>query len=154
MDYVTAKWLHVLSSTLLFGTGLGSAFYLYFASRTRDARAVAVVARYVVVADYLFTATTAIFQPLSGWYLAKLAGLPMTTGWIAWSFVLYALAAACWLPVVWIQIRMRNLAMEAAATDAALPPRYFELFRVWTIFGMPAFVAFIAIFWLMIAKPA
>jgi uncharacterized membrane protein len=154
MDYVTIKWLHVLSSTLLFGTGLGSAFYLYFASRTRDARATAVVARYVVAADYLFTATTAIFQPLSGWYLAKVAGFPLTTGWIAWSFVLYAIAGACWLPVVWLQIRMRDLAAEAASNDSPLPPRYFELFRIWAILGMPAFVAFIAIFWLMIAKPA
>ena len=153
MDYVTIKWLHILSSTLLFGTGLGSAFYLYFASRTRDARAVAVVARYVVAADYLFTATTAIFQPVSGWYLARLAGLPLTSRWIAWSFVLYGIAAACWLPVVWLQIRMRDLAAAAALNDAPLPPRYFELFRVWTILGMPAFIAFVAIFWLMVAKP-
>jgi uncharacterized membrane protein len=154
MDYVTMKWLHVLSSTLLFGTGLGSAFYLFYSSRTRNAQAVAVVARYVVAADYLFTATTAVFQPLSGWYLAKLAGYSLTTGWIAWSFVLYAIAGACWLPVVWIQVRLRDLATAAAANDAPLPPRYFALFRAWTILGMPAFIAFIAIFWLMVAKPA
>jgi uncharacterized membrane protein len=154
MDYVTVKWLHVLSSTLLFGTGLGSAFYLFFASRTRDARAIAVVARYVVVADFLFTTTTIIFQPLSGWYLAYLAGFPLTRGWIAWSFALYALAGACWLPVVWIQIRMRDLAQRAAADDEPLPQRYFDLLRLWTILGMPAFVALIVVFWLMIAKPA
>ena len=153
MEYLIAKWLHVLSSTLLFGTGLGSAYYLYFASRTRDARAVAVVARYVVLADYLVTATTVIFQPLSGWYLAKLASLPMTTGWIARSFVLYALAVACWLPVVFLQVRMRDLAAEAAAANKPLPARYFELLRLWTILGMPAFGAFLLIFWLMIAKP-
>ena len=153
MDYATVKWLHILSSTLLFGTGLGSAFYLFFASRTRDARAVAVVARYVVIADYLFTATTVVFQPLSGWYLAHLAGLPLAAPWILWSFVLYFLAGACWLPVVWIQIRMRDLAQRAAATDAPLPMLYWTYLRVWTILGMPAFVALILVFWLMVAKP-
>jgi uncharacterized membrane protein len=153
VDYLTVKWLHVLSSTLLFGTGLGSAFYLYFASRTRDARAVAVVARHVVIADYLFTATTAVFQPLSGWYLAHKAGFPMGSGWIAWSWILYALAGACWLPVVWIQVRMRDLAAQAASANAALPAQYWRYFRIWTILGMPAFIAFIAIFWLMVAKP-
>jgi uncharacterized membrane protein len=153
MDYVTVKWLHVLSSTVLFGTGLGSAFYLYFASRARDARAVAIVSRHVVIADALFTATTAVFQPLSGWYLAKLAGFPLTQRWLALSIALYVLAGACWLPVVWIQIRMRDLAVAAARDGEALPPRYFELLRVWTILGMPAFAAFVAIFWLMVAKP-
>lgn len=153
MDYATVKWLHILSSTLLFGTGLGSAFYLFFASRTRDARAVAVVARYVVIADVLFTATTVVFQPLSGWYLAHLAGFPLTAPWIMASFVLYFLAGACWLPVVWIQIRMRNLAQRAAATDAPLPALYWIYLRVWTILGMPAFVALIVVFWLMVAKP-
>jgi uncharacterized membrane protein len=154
MDYVTLKWLHILSSTLLFGTGIGTAFYLYFVSRTRDVRAVAVVSRFVVVADYLFTATTAVFQPLSGAWLAHVAGFPMTSGWVAWSFVLYALAGACWLPVVWIQIRLRDLAIEAARRDAPLPARYWEYLRVWTILGMPAFAAFVVIFWLMVAKPA
>ena len=154
MDYVTVKWLHVLSSTILFGLGLGSAFYLFFASRTDNVQAVAFVARYVVIADTLFTATTAVFQPLSGWYLAKLAGFPLSTAWLAWSLALYVLAGACWLPVVWIQIRMRDLAVGAAANRTPLPPRYYELLRVWTILGMPAFAAFIVIFWLMIAKPA
>jgi uncharacterized membrane protein len=154
MDYVTLKWLHVLSSTILFGTGVGSAFYLFFASRTGDVQAVAFVSRWVVVADTIFTATTAIFQPLSGWYLAKIAGFAMSTPWIAWSLALYVLAGACWLPVVWIQIRMRDLAVGAAARGEPLPPAYFGYFRVWTILGMPAFAAFIAIFWLMIAKPA
>jgi len=153
MDYVTVKWLHVLSSTVMFGTGLGSAFYLYFASRTKDVHAVAFIARYVVIADTLFTATTAVVQPLTGWYLAKLAGFPLTQRWLVLSIALYVLAAACWLPVVAIQIRMRNLAVSAAAKSEPLPARYFELWRIWSILGMPAFVAFIAIFWLMIAKP-
>lgn len=154
MDYVTVKWLHVLSSTILFGTGLGSAFYLYFASRARDVRAIAFVSRYVVIADTIFTATTAVSQPLTGWWLAKTAGFPLTHRWLAYSIALYVLAGLCWLPVVWIQIRMRDLAVAAARSGEALPARYFELLRVWTILGMPAFAAFIVIFYLMIAKPA
>lgn len=154
MDYVTWKWLHVLSSTLLFGTGLGSAFYMYFASRTRDARVVAWVVRYVVIADFVFTTTTVIFQPLSGFWLAHLAGYPLGSRWIVWSTGLYLLAGACWLPVVWMQLRMRDLAQAAVARDEPLPARYFEFLRVWTILGMPAFVALVLVFWLMIAKPA
>jgi uncharacterized membrane protein len=154
MEYLVVKWLHVLSSTLLFGTGLGSAYYMFFTSLTRDARATAVVVRYVVLADWLFTTTTIVFQPLSGWWMARLAGIPLTTPWLFWSFVLYFVAAACWLPVVWIQIRMRTLAQTAAAHGHPLPPRYFQLLKGWTALGVPAFLALVAVFYLMVAKPA
>jgi uncharacterized membrane protein len=154
MDYVVWKWLHVLSSTLLFGTGLGSAFYLFFASLSRDPRAVAVAARYVVIADWLFTAPTAVFQPLSGWLLARMAGMPLQGRWLVWSIALYLVAAACWLPVVWMQIRMRDLAQRAAGEGFALPPEYWRLFRGWTALGIPAFCAMVAVFYLMVAKPA
>lgn len=153
MDYLVTKWLHVLSSTLLFGTGLGSAYYMFFTSLTRDARAAAVVVRYVVLADWVFTTTTVIFQPLSGWWLTRLAGLPLTTPWLFWTFVLYAGAVACWLPVVVIQIRMRTLAQAAATRGEPLPPRYFALLKVWTALGVPAFLALVAVFYLMVAKP-
>jgi uncharacterized membrane protein len=154
MDYLIAKWLHILSSTLLFGTGLGSAYYMFFASLTRDPRAVAVVVRYVVLADWLFTTTTIVFQPASGLYMVHLAGLPLTTPWIFWSFVLYFLAGACWLPVVWMQIRMRALAQEAVRTDQPLPERYWRYLRAWTALGVPAFLALMLVFWLMVSKPA
>jgi uncharacterized membrane protein len=153
-DYLLWKWLHVLSSTLLFGAGIGSAFYMLFASLSRDARAAAVVVRHVVVADWLFTATTVVFQPLSGLWMMHLAGYPLTARWIAWSFALYFLAGACWLPVVWIQYRMRDLALAAAATNTPLPPKYFGYLRVWVALGIPAFLALVAVFYLMVAKPA
>ena len=121
MDYVTLKWLHILSSTVLFGTGLGSAFYMFFASRTQDPRVVAAVVRQVVVADWLFTATTVVFQPLSGYYLARMAGFPLSATWIVWSFVLYLVAGACWLPVVWMQLRMRDIARKAVMDGTELP---------------------------------
>lgn len=153
MDYVTLKWLHIMSSTLLFGTGVGSAFCLLFASLTRDVRAVAVVTRYVVVADWLFTATTAVLQPLTGYLLIRSAGFPMTSTWISWSIVLYAGAVACWLPVIWLQMRMRDVAKAAAQSNAPLPMSYWRYFASWVVLGLPAFVAFVVIFYLTVAKP-
>jgi uncharacterized membrane protein len=152
--YLVTKWLHVLSSTLLFGTGLGSAYYMFFASLTRDARVAAAVVRYVVLADWLFTTTTIVFQPLSGAYLAHLAGWPLTTPWILASLALYVLAGACWLPVVWLQLRMRDMARQAASAGAELPSLYWRYLRLWTALGVPAFLALVVVFYLMVAKPA
>ncbi|HYF34270.1 MAG TPA: DUF2269 domain-containing protein, partial [Prosthecobacter sp.] len=75
-------------------------------------------------------------------------------GWIALSIALYILTGAFWLPVVWMQMRMRDLARHAVATGAELPPLYHRLFWTWFVFGFPAFGSVAAIFWLMIAKPA
>lgn len=153
-EYLVVKWLHILSSTLLFGTGVGSAFYLLVSVLQRDPRVVAGVARIVVIADWLFTATTVIAQPLTGLYLVHLAGMPLGTRWITWSLVLYAIAVACWLPVVWLQMRMRDLAAEAVQRNEALSPAFTRCFRAWVALGIPAFFAFVAVFWLMTARPA
>ena len=153
MSYEVAKWLHILSSTLLFGTGIGSAYYMFFTSLAGDARTVAQVVRLVVVADWVFTTTTIVFQPLSGLWLAHLAGMSLTSRWLVWTFVLYLVAGACWIPVVFIQIRMRRLADAAAARDEPLPPQYRAYFRIWTALGVPAFFALVIVFYLMVAKP-
>ena len=153
MAYEIAKWLHILSSTVLFGTGLGSAYYMFFASRTGDPATIAHVVRQVVIADWLFTATTIVFQPLSGLYLAHLAQMPLTSRWILWSFALYFVAGACWIPVVLIQIRMRRLAETAARDRAPLLVAYTRLLRIWTALGVPAFVSLVIVFYLMVAKP-
>jgi uncharacterized membrane protein len=154
MEYLIVKWLHVLSSTVLFGTGIGSAFYCFLASRDGEPKIAAYVTGRVVQADWLFTAPTALLQPLTGFYLMHLMGLPFSVGWIWWSLWLYALAIACWLPVVWIQLRMRDLARAAVATATPLPAAYRRWFALWTALGFVAFFAFVAIFWLMVAKPA
>ena len=153
MAYEIAKWLHILSSTLLFGTGLGSAYYMFFASRTRNPTTIAHVVRQVVIADWLFTTTTIVFQPLSGLYLAHLAHFALTSRWIVWSFALYFLAGACWVPVVFIQMRMRRLAEAASRDDTALPTAYTRLLKIWTALGVPAFFALVIVFYLMVAKP-
>lgn len=154
MDYLIVKWLHILSATFLFGTGLGSAFYMFFTNHSRDVHAIRVVAKYVVIADATFTTTTVIAQPLLGWYLAHKLGISLFHGWLAWSLLLYALAGACWLPVVWLQIRMRDMAAIAVQERAdTLPPLYWRYERWWTALGVPAFVAMIIIFYLMVVKP-
>jgi uncharacterized membrane protein len=153
MDYLIVKWLHILSSTFLFGTGIGSAFYMFFTSLSRDVRAIAVVSRHVVLADWLFTSTTIVIQPLTGMYLIWLAGYPWTSKWILWTVGLYLLAGVCWLPVVWIQLKMRDMAQVAAREDSALPARYWRYLRLWVALGIPAFIAMVIVFWLMVAKP-
>lgn len=153
MTYLIVKWLHVLSSTFLFGTGIGSAFYMLFANISRDIRAIAVVSRHVVMADWIFTATTVVIQPVTGLYLMHLAGVPFHSRWIVWSFALYFLAGACWLPVVWLQIKMRDMAQTAARDGTPLPPTYWRYLRIWIMLGIPAFIALVVVFYLMVVKP-
>lgn len=152
MTFTALKTLHILSMVLLFGTGLGSAFYKWMADRSGVVAHIAVTNRHVVRADWLFTTPTVIFQPLSGWGLAHLAGWPLSTPWLAASLALYALAGACWLPVVGLQIRMRTLSQAAAAAHTALPPTYWRLARVWFWLGVPAFMAMVGLVILMVAK--
>jgi len=155
MDLFTSlKLAHVIGAAVLFGTGAGIAFFMLMAHRTRDAALVAHTAGIVVVADTGFTAVAVLLQPVTGAALANLAGFPLFSGWIGLSFILYLATGAFWLPVVWIQFRMRNLAREAARSDQPLPHAYHRLFRLWLALGFPAFAAVVLIIWLMIAKPS
>jgi uncharacterized membrane protein len=151
---LTLKLIHILGATVLFGAGLGIAFFMWMAHRTRNPAAIAHTASVVVIADAVFTATAVIVQPISGAFLAYAIGYSLWESWIVVSLALYALIGACWLPVVWIQAKMRDLAREAAHDSAALPLRYHQLFRIWFVLGWPAFIGVIAIFVLMIGKPA
>ena len=154
MDYLTVKWLHILSSVLMVGTGFGSAFYMFFANRQADVRTRTVVARLVVRADTWFTTPAVIFQPLSGFWMVHAAGWPWDARWIQWAIALYVLAGACWLPVVWLQIRMARIASASAAANAPLPDEYDRLARIWEKLGYPAFIAMLAVYYLMVAKPS
>ena len=152
--YLLLKTLHIASSVLLVGTGLGSAFYMFFANRSGSVAAQAVVSRLVVRADWWFTTPCVVIQPVSGIALAHMAGWPLTTPWLALSLGLYLLAGACWLPVVWLQIHMRDLARLADDTGTPLPRLYWTYARCWFWLGVPAFVALMLVYWLMVAKPA
>jgi uncharacterized membrane protein len=152
--YLTLKWIHILSSVLLVGTGLGSAFYMFFTNRSGNVQAQAVVSRLVVRADWWFTTPTVFIQPATGLAMVHMLGLPWSTPWLAASLALYVLAGACWVPVVWLQLRMRTLAAEAADTGGALPALYWRYARWWERLGYPAFVAMVVVFYLMVNKPA
>lgn len=152
MDYLTLKWLHILSSTVLFGAGVGSAFHLFAATLRGEAAGVASAARNVVLADWLLTTPAAVLQPATGLWLVHMMGVPLSTPWVAWSLVLYAIAIACWLPVLRIQLRLRMLATQVVQSGTGLPKDYTYLFRWWVALGVVAFAAFLAIFWLMVAK--
>lgn len=152
--YLVLKYLHVIGAAVLLGTGAGIAFFMLLAHRTGEAATVAAVARMVVIADFVFTASAVVVQPITGALLMNELGIPLDEGWIALSLILYLVTGAFWLPVVWMQMRMRDLARAAAARGTALPAAYHRLFRAWFWSGFPAFAAVMAIVWLMIAKPA
>lgn len=151
--FLVLKWLHVIGATVLLGTGAGIAFFMLRAHQTRDPKVIAAVASIVVLADYVFTLAAVIAQPVTGVWLALVAGYPPTSGWIVASLALYFFTGAFWVPVVFMQKRMRDLARKAADENTPLPDEYFRLYRRWFAFGFPAFFAVLTIFWLMIARP-
>lgn len=148
------RLIHVLGATVLFGSGAGIAFFMVMAHRTRNPALIAHVGGTVVLADTIFTATAVILQPITGAWLAHEIGWSLGEGWIALSLVLYVVTGLFWLPVVYIQILLRNLARKAATDGTELPARYFRLYRIWFACGFPAFFSVLAIFWLMLTKPA
>ena len=152
--YLVVKWAHIVSSIVLLGTGFGTAYFMFFANRTKDVAAQAVIARLVVRADWWFTTPTVIIQPATGLWLAHAAGTPLSTPWLAASLVLYALAGVCWIPVVWLQLRMLAIANESARLGVELPRVYWQFSRWWERLGYPAFAAMLIVTYLMVVKPA
>ena len=153
MAYLLLKYLHVIGAAVLFGTGAGIAFFMLMAHLTGKAATVAAVARIVVIADFVFTATAVVLQPITGLALVWNVGYALGEGWIVLSIILYLVTGAFWLPVVGMQMRIRVIAEKAAAEGQPLPPAYHKLFWTWFAFGFPAFASVAAIFWLMIARP-
>ncbi len=153
MAYLDLKFLHIIGATVLLGTGAGIAFFMVMAHRTKDAATIAAVARIVVIADFVFTASAVAVQPVTGILLANVQNYPLTTSWIVASLVLYVAIGIFWLPVIYFQMRMRDLASNAARKRTTLPADYHWYYRVWFAFGFPAFFFVLIILWLMIARP-
>lgn len=148
------RFLHVIGATVLLGTGAGIAFFMVISNRSGDPRLIAHVSGIVVLADTVFTATAATIQPITGYLLARDVGWPLLSGWVSLSLALYVFVGLFWLPVVWVQIRLRDMARLAAAQGEPLPEAYHRLYRWWLAFGFPAFAAVLAIIWLMLTKPS
>ena len=153
MTYFVLKFLHIIGASVLLGTGAGIVFFMVRAHLGRNAGVIAGVAGIVVIADFVFTATAVVVQPITGALLVLDVGYAFSDAWVLWSLIFYVLAGVFWLPVVVMQARMRDLACAAVTAGTDLPPAYHRLFRCWFAFGLPAFAAVLAIFWLMIAKP-
>jgi uncharacterized membrane protein len=151
--YFIVKYLHVLGAIVILGTGIGIAFFMLMAHQSRDVAFIARTAATVVIADMLFTLTAVVLQPLTGGLLMALSGTTLAEPWLVSSLALYAVAGLFWIPVIFMQIEMRDLARKAHARQQPLPPRYFELFRRWCLFGIPGFGSVMIILWLMIARP-
>jgi uncharacterized membrane protein len=154
MTYLLLKYIHVLGAIVILGTGIGIAFFMLMAHLSRDASFVARTASVVVLGDVIFTATAVVAQPVTGYLLLRETGVTLFESWVVASLILYMVAGAFWLPVVWIQRRMRDIAAQAAAAGEALPEKYYQLFRLWFAFGFPGFGSVMLIIWLMIAKPS
>lgn len=153
MAYEIVKIVHILGASVLFGTGLGIAFFMFMAYRSMNVAALAVTGSHVVLADFLFTAVAVIVQPITGAILVSLQGYSWMDLWVWASLALYVFVGLCWLPVVWLQIRMKDMAIETAQSGEGLDPRYHRYFRMWFILGWPAFLAVIGIFTLMVFRP-
>ncbi len=152
MTYLILKYFHIISAILLFGTGLGSAFYKWMADRSGHINHIAITNKNVVLADWLFTTPTVIFQPISGIWMASLVGLPLTTPWIMYSLILYVIAGACWLPVVYLQIKMQKIANHALKQKKELPILYWKYAKLWFVLDIPAFIAMVLVVLLMTLK--
>jgi len=153
MLYLWLKIIHIVSATFLFGTGLGSAFYLWRADLSKNIQAIAFATKNVVIADWLFTTPAVIVSPLTGFWMIALVHYPLSSTWIMYSLFLYLLTGACWIPVVWLQIQMRNLATSAVKENRPLPKRYHTYRNIWFRLGWPAFISVLIIFYLMVMKP-
>jgi len=153
VSYLSLKTIHMFSMVLLFGTGFGSAWYKWMADRSGKVKHIAATNRQVVLADWLFTTPTIVIQPLTGFGLLVLLDIPLSTPWVSWSLVLYIIAGACWLPVVWLQIKMRQLSELASLTNSDLNEQYWQYAKMWLSLGVPAFSAMVVIVFLMVFKP-
>ncbi len=147
------RWAHIIGAAVILGTGAGIAFFMLMAHRTGDVKVIAHTAGVVVIADWIFTASAVAVQPLTGALLAVNLGWPLLGGWVFWSLLLYVFVGLFWLPVVWIQSRMRDLARAALKDGTALPAAYHRLFQIWFACGFPAFFAVLGILWLMVSRP-
>ena len=153
MLYPWIKILHIISASVLFGTGLGTAFYMFYVNQQNNISLIAKATSAVVIADWLFTATSGVVQAITGFVLVYLKGYSLFSLWVAGSILGYLVAGICWVPVVWLQMQCRDLAIQASKDNTSLPEKYYRYYRIWWVLGIPAFIALIGVFYVMANRP-
>lgn len=151
--YEKLKIIHIITASILFGTGLATAIYMLYANILKNIPIIALATRRVVKADWLFTGISGVLQPLTGISMLYLKGYKLTNTWAIAVFTCYSIAAVCWFIVVYLQIRCRDLAIAAVESNTNLPKKYKPYFVAWVILGFPAFLSLIIIFYLMANNP-
>ena len=151
--YLIVRTLHIISATILFGTGIGIAFFMLNSHFINNLQQKFFAAKTTVTADYIFTAPAVIIQPLTGFWLISNGGYDPMDLWLKLTYAIYIVAGLCWLPVVWIQIQLKKMIATCLETGEELPPRYDKLFRIWITLGIPAFIGLVAVFFLMVMRP-
>lgn len=154
MLYLWLKYIHILSSTILFGTGIGTACVMLYGHYTQKISAMAVINDYVVKVDWLFTGISGFIQPLTGFWMVYLLGYPLNSLWLIGSILGYSFTALCWFVVVYLQVKIRDITIAAAQENTPLPPAYYRYFKWWFFLGWPAFISLLGVFYLMVMKPA
>ena len=153
MLYLWLKYIHILSSTILFGTGIGTACVMLYGHVRKNMDVRAGINQYVVFVDWLFTGISGVLQPITGFWMVYLAGYPLTSLWLMGSILGYVITAFCWFPVVYLQIKISRMTTYAAQTHSLLPPTYYYYFKIWIVLGCIAFVSLLVVFYLMVMKP-
>ncbi|KIE04458.1 Uncharacterized protein NF27_HS00450 [Candidatus Jidaibacter acanthamoeba] len=152
--YLVIKTIHIISSTILFGTGIGIAFFMWWSNLSDNISVKLFAAKSTVIADFLFTTPAVVIQPVSGFILLHMLGYNFLETWLVITYILYIIAGLCWLPVVWIQIQLYKIINNSMRNNLPIPDKYYKLFYIWFSLGWPAFISLVIIFFLMVFKPA
>ena len=150
--YLILKLIHILSAVVVTGTGAGIAFFMFMANRSNNPQAIYITAKHVILGDWIFTTPAVITQIITGVILMNIQGYSLSSPWFYWVVGLFVFIGFCWLPVLKIQYKLRELA-KISVDSYQVTPEFKMLMRTWTLLGIPAFIAILAIFWLMVFKP-
>ncbi len=151
--YLWIKTFHVITATILLGMGFGSAFFKLQVDRTGDLSAIVFASKTVVVLDWIFTAPAIVLQLVTGLMMVWLGGYSLTEAWLQFALGFFILTGFCWLPAVYIQLRCREMAVQASLAGTPLPPEYHRLSCIWFWLGVVGFTAVWIIVGLMVMKP-
>jgi len=150
--YLILKLIHILAAVVVTGTGAGIAFFMFMANRSNNPQAIYITAKHVILGDWIFTTPAVITQIITGVLLMNMQGYSFSAPWFYWVIGLFSFIGVCWLPVLRIQYKLRELA-KISVDSKQVTPEFKSLMKIWTLLGIPAFIAILGVFWLMVFKP-